>query len=156
MIIVYDFGSQLAHLITRRLRELGCSAEIRAPTDYADADAYVLSGGPQSVYDAKIPYDARIFPSGKPLLWLCYGHQLIAHHLGGKVVPGGKREYGATELAVKPEGIFTGLGPREKVWMSHGDVVTELPLGFRSLAQSSAPPKAALRHPPKPGDGLQF
>ena len=160
MILILDFGSQLTHLIARRLRELGVYCEIATPTKIPDDDkieAFILSGGPQSVYDQEIPYDPKIFTSGKPILGLCYGHQLIAHHLGGKVKRGSTREYGSTQLNVlEREGLFAGLGAKETVWMSHGDTVTVLPPGFRTIGESKSCQNAAIADYSKKIFGLQF
>lgn len=158
MILILDFGSQLTHLIARRLRELGVYAEIAAPIEARDdAEAFILSGGPQSVYDQQIPYDGRIFTSGKPILGLCYGHQLIAHHLGGEVRKGSKREYGSTQLKVlERDGLFSGLDSEEIVWMSHGDTVTAVPPGFRTIGESESCQNAAIADYSRRIFGLQF
>jgi GMP synthase (glutamine-hydrolysing) len=106
----------------------------------------ILSGGPASVYEAGAPQvDPEALRSGVPVLGICYGMQLIAHHLGGKVDPGKAREYGPALLAVRdPAGLFEGLNGELPVWMSHGDHVTKLPEGFHALASSGNSPIAAF------------
>ncbi|MEE2628988.1 MAG: glutamine-hydrolyzing GMP synthase, partial [Candidatus Latescibacterota bacterium] len=138
-IIVLDFGGQYAHLIANRIRRLRVFAEIRSPTtdvsELADADGFILSGGPSSVYDEEAPaYNPEIFAMGKPMLGLCYGHQLLCVRLGGLVEPGRTHEFGAAYLQVKEaKGVLEGLDERELVWMSHRDHVVTLPPGFETL-----------------------
>lgn len=135
-IAIIDFGSQYAHLIATRARRLGVLAHIYLPetplATLAEYKGIIFSGGPQSVYAKDAPtIDHRIFSLGIPILGLCYGHQLIAHLLGGKVSPGSTKEYGLAMLSVKKRlGIFKDLGTQTQVWMSHGDTVTKAPLGF--------------------------
>ena len=106
----------------------------------------ILSGGPSSVYDEGAPQvDPQALRAGIPVLGICYGMQLIAHHLGGKVDPGHAREYGPALLSVQePSGVFRGLGGELPVWMSHGDHVSGMPPGFRLLATSGNSPIAAF------------
>ena len=106
----------------------------------------ILSGGPSSVYDPGAPQvDPEALRSGVPVLGICYGMQLIAHHLGGKVDPGHAREYGPALLAVREtNALFKGLQGELPVWMSHGDHVSEMPPGFRLLATSGNSPFAAF------------
>jgi len=141
MIAVLDFGGQYTHLIARRLRDLHAPVRI-FPHDtpasaLADVDGIVFSGGPSSVYAQNAPKpDPAVFDLGKPILGLCYGHQFIANHFGGKVERSA-REYGARELSVlKKEGVLEGLQSKETVWYSHGDSVLALPDGFEVLAKS--------------------
>ncbi len=163
-IVILDFGGQYAHLIGNRVRRLGAFSEIRDPEmtpakDLKDAAGIILSGGPQSVYDSgSSQADKTIFALGLPILGLCYGHQWIAHALGGKVQPGTTKEYGSTEITLEGGGgtLFTGL-PREfTVWMSHGDEVTTLPPGFRRTASSLDCTNAAMENPEKRIFGTQF
>ncbi|PIY59909.1 glutamine-hydrolyzing GMP synthase [Candidatus Woesearchaeota archaeon CG_4_10_14_0_8_um_filter_47_5] len=161
MILILDFGSQLTHLVARKVRELGVYAEIRLPTvsteELKKADAIILSGGPQSVLDETISYNPDILTLGKPLLGLCYGHQLVAHHLKGTVTPGKIREYGKATLQVKDTGtLFKGLGEEEQVWMSHGDTVTGLPPGFVQLGSTEDCANAAIGNPQKNIYAVQF
>ena len=163
-IIVLDFGGQYCHLIARRVRQLGVYSEI-LPSNISSSEIHgrsevkgvVLSGGPSSVYDKGAPhFNASILETDLPVLGLCYGHQLIAHVTGGDVRAGEKREYGITYVTVdKPVDILQGLGPNEKVWMSHGDTVYSLPDEFEILASTVNTPIAAFKHSEKPVYGLQ-
>ncbi|MBI5225614.1 glutamine-hydrolyzing GMP synthase [Candidatus Micrarchaeota archaeon] len=141
MIAVLDFGGQYTHLIARRLRDLHVPVRLYPHDTPAsalkDVDGIVFSGGPSSVYAPNAPKpDSAVFDLGKPILGLCYGHQFIANHFGGKVERA-TREYGERELAVvKKEGVLAGVQSKEKVWYSHGDSVLALPSGFETLAKS--------------------
>jgi GMP synthase (glutamine-hydrolysing) len=158
-VAVIDFGSQYSQLIARRVREHHVYCEL-IPHDASperlralQPRGFILSGGPASVYAPGAPLLARhILESGKPILGICYGMQVLAHQLGGEVEPGAKREYGPAVLRVSepPASIFKGL-PREfSVWMSHGDVVNRLPPGFAAAATSDNSAAAAMWN----GDGL--
>ena len=161
-IVVIDFGGQYAHLIANRIRRLRVFAEIRSPlVDAAELDAYdgiILSGGPSSVYDEDAPaFNPDILQTGKPLLGLCYGHQLICQGLGGRVEPGNTSEFGAAYLDVKKaEGLFRGLAARELVWMSHRDSVAQLPPGFEVYGSTEDCPVAAMGDSARHIYGLQF
>jgi GMP synthase (glutamine-hydrolysing) len=158
-IAIIDFGSQYSQLIARRVREHHVYCELvphDAPEERLRAlqpKGFILSGGPASVYAPGAPLlPRRILESGKPILGICYGMQVLAHQLGGGVQAGSKREYGPAVLRVAdpPATIFNGL-PREfGVWMSHGDVVDQLPPGFASAATSDNSPAAAMWN----GNGL--
>ncbi len=163
-----DFGGQYAHLIARRIRELKVYSEI-APPDLTleefnelgrrfKVKGIVLSGGPSSVYDSGSPKcQPFIFDLGLPVLGICYGHQLMAYMLGGKVVKLDKAEYGiATAFIDRPLGPLKGLGPVEKVWMSHRDSVVELPPGFEVLAHTEYCPIAAMGDASRGLYGLQW
>jgi GMP synthase (glutamine-hydrolysing) len=137
-VVVLDFGSQYTQLIARKIRELGVFPEI-FPFNTAPAriekeapGAVILSGGPQSVYEKEAPLPSpEIFKMGIPVLGICYGLQLMAHLLGGKVVPSKKREYGFASLNVlERKGLLSGVKNKEQVWMSHGDRVEKAPPGF--------------------------
>ncbi len=160
MIAVLDFGGQYTHLIARRLRDLHVPVRLYphdAPaSDLSDVEGIVFSGGPSSVYAPNAPKpDFKVFDLGKPILGLCYGHQFIANHFGGKVERS-SREYGERELTVvKKEGVLSGLHSTEKVWYSHGDSVLALPEGFEVLAKSGES-IAAYACPSKNVFGLQF
>lgn len=151
-IAVLDFGGQYAHLIARRIRHLGVHTRIfppeAAPRAYAGAKGIVLSGGPQSVYgEGAIPYAPGLFEQPQPMLGLCYGHQLMAHALGGKVSHLGRGEYGRTALTLEPATrapLLEGVPAESVVWMSHGDTVIEPPPGFRALARTALCPVAAM------------
>ncbi len=145
-IVILDFGSQYTQLIARRIREqnvfsavLPCTASIAEILAYSPI-GIILSGGPSSVYDADAPNaDPAILQLGLPTLGICYGLQFIAYHLGGKVVPASKREYGHAEVTIEdPKSpLFADLPPTIQVWMSHGDEALELPAGFHRTAVTS-------------------
>ena len=161
-IVVLDFGGQYAHLIANRIRRLRVHAEIRSPetavAELQDADGLILSGGPASVYDPEAPaYNPDILTMGKPMLGLCYGHQLLCHRLGGQVEMGTTHEFGAAYLDVhKAEGVLAGLDARERVWMSHRDHVAALPPGFAVLGATEDCPVAAMGDAERKIYGLQF
>src|SRR5207237_7125016 len=152
LVLVLDFGSQYSQLIARRVREAGVYCElVSGTTPWSELEArkpagLILSGGPASVYEAGAPrLDPAALRSGVPILGICYGMQLIAHHLGGEVAPAAKREYGPAVLAVSEgDRLFEGLPEELPVWMSHGDQVLRVPEGFRSVASSANSPIAAL------------
>jgi GMP synthase (glutamine-hydrolysing) len=137
-VLVLDFGSQYTQLIARKIRELGVFSEIFsfsvAPSRIKkeDSAALILSGGPQSVYEEEAPLVSReIFAMGIPVLGICYGMQLMAYLLGGKVAPYKKREYGFASLKVTDRGgLLSGIRDKGQVWMSHGDRVEAVPPGF--------------------------
>jgi GMP synthase (glutamine-hydrolysing) len=150
-VLVLDFGSQYTQLIARKIRELGVYSEIlpfnvplRKIRKEAPA-ALVLSGGPQSVYEKGAPHpDPQIFGLGVPILGICYGIQMMAHSLGGRVVSSKKREYGFAALRVLDRsGLLAGVKDREQVWMSHGDRLEKAPPGF-SITGSTANTRAAV------------
>jgi GMP synthase (glutamine-hydrolysing) len=167
-ILVLDFGGQYCNLIARRIREHKVYSEVtacdRSPEEIKELNTtmnvkgLILSGGPWSVYEKDAPkFDSRILELGIPVLGLCYGHQLIAYFSNGKVEPGTKKEYGIAHITVeKPEGILKGLSQKEKVWMSHGDTVYELPDEYDTLAFTESCPIAAYRHKTKQIYGLQW
>ncbi len=145
-IVILDFGSQYTQLIARRIRELNVfSAVLPCTAPLSEIQAYnpigiILSGGPSSVYDADAPdTDPKVLELGQPVLGICYGLQFITHHLGGKVRPADKREYGHAEVTVEDTKtpLFAGLPPQLHVWMSHGDEALELPPGFHRTAVTS-------------------
>lgn len=162
MIYVLDFGSQYSHLITRRIRELGVYAELVAPDiklgKLKTAEGIVLSGGPQNLSDSDaLRVDRKIYSLGIPILGICYGMQLTAFELAGKVKAGKKREYGPTEIKItKPTPIFQGLTSNQMTWMSHGDQVVKLPKGFAKIAGSQNCPIAAMADEKNKIYGLQF
>ncbi len=167
-IVILDFGGQYTHLISRRVRELGVYSEI-LPFNVSLSElegrrvrGVVLSGGPRSVYEEGSPRVGYEFfqwceSRGVPVLGICYGHQLIAHFFGGEIERGERREYGRTLLYVENEDeLFRGLDVVETVWMSHGDVVTKLPKGFKVLGRTEGAPVAAFASPEKKIFGVQF
>ncbi len=163
-VVVLDFGAQYAQLIARKVRECHVFCEILPHDTPAEelrrrgVRGIILSGGPMSVYapDALRP-DPKIFDLGIPILGICYGHQLIAHHFGGKVKPAEKREYGRTELYVLDDtDLFKGLNPRLVCWMSHSDMVAAPPQGFKVTAKTLNCPVAAMSDPKRKIFGVQF
>jgi GMP synthase (glutamine-hydrolysing) len=164
LILVLDFGSQYSQLIARRIREAHVYCElVPGPTAWPELAArqpsgLVLSGGPASVYEPGAPQiDPAALRAGIPVLGICYGMQLIAHHLGGAVAPAGKREYGpATLTVVGAAQLFEGLPTELPVWMSHGDHVLRLPPGFQAMASSANSPVAAFGNESQSLLGIQF
>ncbi len=144
--LILDFGSQVTMLIARRLRELGFYSEIRAFNEPIEniksfnPDGIILSGGPNSVYDEKSPNrDVLELINVAPILGICYGMQLLAHQLGGKVEKGKTREYGLTEIQWnRPvhEELSMTWPTEHRIWMSHGDVVTEIPKQAKELLRT--------------------
>ena len=163
-IIVLDFGSQYNQLITRRIREFGVYSELHAHTITAqelkdlNATGIIFSGGPNSVYDDNaFKIDEAIFELGLPILGICYGMQLMSHTLGGKVEKAAHREYGKAEINVLEENALFANTPKEQVvWMSHGDLVTETPEGFTTIATSASCPIAAMANPERKFYAVQF
>ena len=176
-IIVLDFGSQYTQLIARRLRELSVYSEIWPPDTPADTIrtrapvGMILSGGPKSVSDAGAPRcDPALFDMGSPVLGICYGMQLMAHTLGGRVAPAPQREFGhatvtitgrsgasgqprrsgeaakagGTAVVSKSAVLFTDVPDQIRVWASHGDFVAAVPAGFSVVATSANAPVAAM------------
>ena len=161
-IAVIDFGGQYAHLIANRVRRLNVYSEIFSPSidlaELSGACGMIFSGGPSSVYDPDQPeFNSNLLNTDLPILGLCYGHQLLCMHLGGEVVAGEVREYGSAELHIEPGAdLFGGLSDSEEVWMSHGDVVAQLPEGFVVLGKTEDCPSAAVGDSARRIYGLQF
>jgi GMP synthase (glutamine-hydrolysing) len=166
-ILILDFGSQYTQLIARRVRECEVYSEIHpyniplAGVKSFSPKGIILSGGPASVYEKEAPFcDPSIFRMGVPVLGICYGMQMMAQLLGGKVTRSDKREYGRANLTLTREcGLFRdlgGKGSRLVVWMSHGDTVKTLPPGFHAIAHSKNTPYAAIEEPQRRMYGLQF
>ena len=163
-VVVLDFGSQFAQLIARRVRELNVYSELlphdtpMAELERRGARAVILSGGPSSVYDTDAPRADPALWSGRiPVLGICYGLQLMAHELGGEVLPSSRREYGpATVSLTDADGLFAGIEREQPVWMSHGDSIVRPPEGFRSTAQTDSTPFAGLADPDRNLYGIQF
>ena len=167
---ILDFGSQYSQLIARRVREAHVYCELfphDAPAEKVLAlnpKAFVLSGGPSSVYDPGAPsLPGYVLQSGLPILGVCYGMQLLAHSLGGHVLASLAREYGRAELRLSGKSdLFSNLPPgglptsNSQVWMSHGDQVDRLPPGFRAAAESDNCPIAAMEDPARRIFALQF
>jgi len=170
-ILILDFGSQYTQVIARRIRECQVYSQIVAySTPVGEIKAsrprgIILSGGPASVYARNAPHpDPGIFKLGIPILGICYGMQLMAHHLGGKVENSARREYGASLLKVTPQGrkggetadLFHGLPDVLDIWNSHGDKLTKLPRGFLAAAETDNSPYAAIADRKRHLYGLQF
>jgi GMP synthase (glutamine-hydrolysing) len=163
-IVILDFGGQYTQLIARRIREqnvfsvvLPCTASV-AEIQSHHPIGLILSGGPCSVYDADAPgADPGILVLGLPILGICYGLQFLTHHLGGKVRPADKREYGPAQVSLaQPDSLlFAGLPPSLDVWMSHGDEALELPPGF-SLTARTANAVAGIADPVRNIWAVQF
>jgi len=160
-VAILDFGSQYTKLIARRFREMHIYSEIlppESPLEDPTIRAVVLSGGPRSVYepDAPRPHPS-LWKRDLPVLGVCYGLQLMAHELGGRVVPSENREYGPVELEVLQPGVlFRDLPRRFRVWMSHGDRVEALPPGFHPTARTEVTPFAAFEDPVRHRFAVQF
>lgn len=165
MILLVDFGSQTAHLIARRVRDMGIDVTIIEPEralneiENHSPVGIILSGGPSSVYDANAPtIDPAVFALGIPILGICYGQQLMAHLLpGGKTVKDKKREDGPATLVIDgPSVILEGVSPHSQVWMSHGDTVMCAPSGYEFVAHSGSIASAAMQNDAKKIYGVQF
>ena len=159
-ILVLDFGSQYTQLIARRVRENSVYSEIfpyNAPFEKIldfKPKGIILSGGPSSVYSKGSPIpDTKIFNLGIPILGICYGMQLMAHLLGGRVAKAAKREYGRAELIIDDASdLFSGIAERSTpnaqrqtvVWMSHGDRIEKYPEDFMPIAHTENSPVAAM------------
>ncbi len=162
-IVILDFGSQYTQLIARRIREQGVYCEILPfSADWETIErrrprGIVLSGGPESVFAEDAPHpDRRILDRGRPLLGICYGMQLIAHHFGARVEPGQRREYGRAELTrIDSSPLLDGVKAPTRIWMSHGDHVEGLPAGFRTVARTNGV-AAAIENGEKSVFGVQF
>jgi GMP synthase (glutamine-hydrolysing) len=164
IVLVLDFGGQYNQLIARRIREAGVYSEMipfNTPLEEILArrpKGIVFSGGPASVYSPGAPrIDRALYESGIPILGICYGMQLMAHDLGGRVEAAAGREYGKTELEVTTDDIlFAGLPRTMQCWMSHGDYISAPPPGFRVTARSAYTPVAAMSDPGRRLYGVQF
>ncbi|HEX9351133.1 MAG TPA: glutamine-hydrolyzing GMP synthase [Gaiellaceae bacterium] len=162
-VLVLDLGGQYSQLIARRVRECRVYSELVQHSISPEAVrarnplALVLSGGPASVYAEGAPkVDPRIFELGIPTLGICYGMQLMAQDLGGRVERTGVSEFGKTELKAEEGELFTNLPPEQVGWMSHRDSVTAPPEGARVVASSPAAPIAAFEDPERRLYGVQF
>ncbi|HVF09647.1 MAG TPA: glutamine-hydrolyzing GMP synthase, partial [Abditibacteriaceae bacterium] len=163
-IIVLDFGAQYAQLIARKVRQCKVYCEI-LPFDVSLEEilrhkpkGIIFSGGPASVHEVQAPQCAdALFHSGIPILGICYGHQLMAHMMGGKVIPADKKEFGKTELSVEEDApLYDGLNPRLICWMSHGDYVMEPPPGFVATSQTVSCAVASMANVEKKLFGVQY
>jgi GMP synthase (glutamine-hydrolysing) len=163
-ILILDFGSQYTQLIARRIREKNVYSEI-LPFNASmeeirkfNPKGVVLSGGPSSVYDEGAPMpDKGVFELGVPILGICYGMQIMAYMLGGKVAGAREREYGRAELRLDVESeLLWGVLDGSQAWMSHGDRIEELPQGFEVIAHTDNAPLAAMAAKDKRLYALQF
>lgn len=160
-ITVLDTGGQYTHLIARRVRELGVYADVQ-PSDTASGElssrrGIIISGGPASVYEPNSPdIDPALTSSRLPILGICYGHQLLAHHLGGVVRPGDRGEYGIAQLTVRDrDSLWDGV-TQSQIWMSHRDIVERVPNGFEVTAYTDTSDIAAMSDRKRNIFGLQF
>lgn len=164
MVATVNFGGQYAHLIARRARELKVKSELLDPNvniatiKKLKPQAIIFSGSPYSSYEKKSPkLDPKIYSLGIPILGICYGHQLLAHQLGGKVSGGKTKQYGKEILSIKKNSkLFEGLSKVETVWFSHSDHVGSLPKGFEIIASSKNSKIAAMQNTKLNFYGIQF
>jgi GMP synthase (glutamine-hydrolysing) len=160
-ITVLDTGGQYTHLIARKVRELGVYADVQPSETSVEqlrsCKGIIISGGPASVYEPGSPdIDPEILTSGVPILGICYGHQLLAHHLGGKVQKGDRGEYGVAHLTVAlPDALWTGV-ENSQIWMNHRDTVAFAPAGFHIIACTETSGIAAMSDSRRKLFGLQF
>jgi GMP synthase (glutamine-hydrolysing) len=162
-VVILDYGSQYTRLIARRIRELRAYSVILPGTASLERirvenpQALILSGGPSSVFDPQSPRPAPgLLEEGLPTLGICYGMQLMAQTLGGKVERAGRREYGKAVLTEHQGPLFSGLEGELQMWMSHSDAVTDLPPGWRVIAQTKENPVAGIAAPDGKTFGVQF
>ena len=162
-VIVIDFGGQYNQLITRRIRELNVYAELisyKVPFQEILARkpiGIIFTGGPNSVYYDNAPkVDDKLLNSGRPVLGICYGAQLIANMSGGEVSKGSLREYGKVNIKYSDHTLFEGMNPDNVCWMSHTDLITRLPRGFKAVASTKSCPTAAIAEDINRIYGVQF
>ncbi|MEA2191139.1 MAG: hypothetical protein QOI73_1260, partial [Solirubrobacteraceae bacterium] len=163
-VVVLDYGGQYSQLIARRVRELGVFSELLphhvGPEEVRrrKPKGLILSGGPASVYAEGAPrLDRELLELGIPVLGICYGMQLLATELGGRVEGAEIGEFGRSELTVRDPGrLFAGLPEQQTCWMSHRDTVYAPPPGFTALASSTGSPVAALEDVERGIYGIQF
>lgn len=160
-ITVLDTGGQYTHLIARRVRELGVYADVQ-PSEMPASElrlrkGVIISGGPGSVFEPGCPdIDPQLLASGIPVLGICYGHQLLAHRLGGRVERGKRGEYGLAHLTVTAsDPLWNGVG-ESQIWMSHFDTVAAVPSGFRVTASTDVSGVAAMSSVERKLFGIQF
>ena len=164
-IAVLDFGSQYSHLICRRLREINVYCEILpynipfSELKSINPKGIIFSGGPASIYSEESPRpDSKIFDAGIPILGICYGHQLIVDHFGGKIKRTNRKEYGRADLIIdNKHDLFRSMEDGViRCWMSHGDAAEAIPQEFKVLAHTQNSFSAAIGNQQKGFYGLQF
>jgi len=163
-IVVLDFGAQYSMLIARRVRELNTYCEVlpfNAPAEAIaglDVRGFIFSGGPASVYDTDAPLAPQwVYETGLPILGICYGMQLLAHQLGGSVVPGTEKEFGPSTITKAGDSpLLDNLPADLDVWMSHGDRIDVIPPGFAPYAKSPNSPTAVMADVDRGYYGIQF
>ena len=163
LVLVLDFGGQYNQLIARRVRECNVYCEVMPYSKGLDAVkaknpvGIIFTGGPNSVYEENSPkIDKAIFDMGIPVLGICYGSQLMAHLLGGKVEPATMREYGKCRLHLEKSKIFDDIPSETSCWMSHTDFVSKLPDGFKVIGTTDSCPCAAFENEKKKLYGIQY
>ncbi len=163
MIVVINFGGQYAHLIARRIRELGVKSELVQPDisisnlKKLNPKAIILSGSPFSVYEKDSPkVDSEIYDLQIPILGICYGMQLMAYQLKGKVTNHQTKQFGKISLAINKSELFGTLKSPQTVWFSHGDAVDKLPIGFNIIAKTTSAPIAGFENIKCKFYGIQF
>jgi len=163
-VLVVDFGAQYAQLIARRVRQANVYSEIVPSTlsiseiQARNPRAIILSGGPSSVYVKDAPQvDVKLFELGIPIFGICYGFQIMAESLGGKVAKNDISEFGRTHFSADTTSqLFSGLESNFDVWMSHGDSVAEAPQGFKTIGRTEHTPVAAFENESGLLAGVQF
>ncbi|MCX6189828.1 MAG: glutamine-hydrolyzing GMP synthase, partial [Bacteroidetes bacterium] len=164
-ILIFDFGSQYTQLIARCVREMQVYCEILPwhkinEVDFTDENikGVILSGSPFSVRQVEAPHpDLSRIQGIKPILGVCYGAQLLAHHAGGTVSPSDMREYGRAQIdSIVSNELFKGLSNPTEVWMSHADTISEIPASFELIATTSSIPVAAFKIKNEATYGIQF
>jgi GMP synthase (glutamine-hydrolysing) len=163
MIVVVDFGGQTAHLIGRRLRQIGVTVSYANPDEAVEViqtvkpSGIIFSGGPNDIsHDASLSIDKKVLSMGIPVLGICYGWQLIAHLLGG-TVKHSKKEFGPEEIILDSQtSIFSLPQKKFSVIMSHGDTVTKLPKGFTQMGHTKQVDYAAVANEKTNIYGIQF
>ncbi|MDF2890215.1 MAG: glutamine-hydrolyzing synthase, partial [Clostridia bacterium] len=163
LVLILDFGGQYNQLIARRVREAKVYCEV-VPYDISveqvkakNPKGIIFTGGPASVYEEGAPKcEKELFELGVPVLGICYGAQLMSYMLGGKVDRAEKREYGKTEMSLKPSEIFKDVPEKSISWMSHTIYVSEVPTGFEILGTTDTCPVAAMGDQAKKLYGVQF
>lgn len=163
MVLVVNFGGQYAHLIARRIRDLKVKSQLVSPEITASQlkklspQAIILSGSPFSCYEKNAPkIDKKIYNLNLPILGICYGQQLMAYQLGGKVSSHTAKQFGKEKLKISKSQLFTGLTSPQNVWFSHGDHVGKVPKGFTVIGSTKNAKVAAMENTAKKLYGIQF